>query len=121
VGCKFVESWSDPFLLSRATGARCWFSACIGLGRRGSGAKYLKFARKRLSLNPSIHDRCYLPNSKMHNDKGKPFAPLAPGPPRILPIQASMAVNRPKKNSTACLACKTAKRKVIQVLSGSIT
>lgn len=40
------------------------------------------------------------------------FPPLAPGPPRIFAPQSSMAVSRPKKNSTACLACKTAKRKV---------
>ncbi|KAJ6135693.1 Transcription factor [Penicillium capsulatum] len=39
------------------------------------------------------------------------FPPLAPGPPRIFAPQSPMAVSRPKKNSTACLSCKTAKRK----------
>ncbi|KAJ5637068.1 hypothetical protein N7490_006947 [Penicillium lividum] len=46
-----------------------------------------------------------------YQDASKPFVPLAPGPRRIVKSQSSMAVSRPKKNSTACLACKAAKRK----------
>ncbi|CAI7566583.1 unnamed protein product [Penicillium glandicola] len=41
----------------------------------------------------------------------KQFPALAPGPPRMFSPQTSTAVSRPKKNSTACLACKAAKRK----------
>ncbi|KAJ9492298.1 hypothetical protein VN97_g902 [Penicillium thymicola] len=41
----------------------------------------------------------------------KQFPALAPGPPRMFAPQTSTAVSRPKKNSTACLACKYAKRK----------
>ncbi|KAJ5907529.1 Transcription factor [Penicillium taxi] len=44
------------------------------------------------------------------NNQGHP-RPLAPGPPRTFAPQSPMAVSRPKKNSTACLTCKTAKRK----------
>ncbi|KAJ5559630.1 Transcription factor [Penicillium frequentans] len=46
-----------------------------------------------------------------HNNASRSFAPLAPGPPRVVAPQSSMAVSKPKKNSTACLACKAAKRK----------
>ncbi|KAJ5176089.1 uncharacterized protein N7482_001966 [Penicillium canariense] len=46
-----------------------------------------------------------------HHDHTKQFPALLPGPPRTLPAQSSMSVSRPKKNSTACLACKAAKRK----------
>ncbi|KAJ5143825.1 Transcription factor [Penicillium bovifimosum] len=49
---------------------------------------------------------------KMSNhDHTKQFQALAPGPPRIFTPQTSTAVSRPKKSSTACLACKAAKRK----------
>ncbi|KAJ5655211.1 hypothetical protein N7507_007161 [Penicillium longicatenatum] len=46
-----------------------------------------------------------------HHNPSRSFAPLAPGPPRVVAPQSSMAVGKPKKNSTACLACKAAKRK----------
>ncbi|KAJ5473929.1 Transcription factor [Penicillium sp. IBT 31633x] len=46
-----------------------------------------------------------------HHDNTKQFPALAPGPPRVFAPQTSTAVSRPKKNSTACLACKAAKRK----------
>ncbi|KAJ5787765.1 Transcription factor [Penicillium paradoxum] len=46
-----------------------------------------------------------------YHDKTKQFLALAPGPPRMFAPQTSTAVSRPKKNSTACLACKAAKRK----------
>lgn len=48
---------------------------------------------------------------KMSHHDNKPFPALAPGPPRLFAPQTSTAVSRPKKNSTACLACKAAKRK----------
>ncbi|KAJ5273065.1 hypothetical protein N7478_008190 [Penicillium angulare] len=46
-----------------------------------------------------------------HHDASKAFPTLAPGPPRTFAQQAMAAVGKPKKNSTACLACKAAKRK----------
>ncbi|CAG8020178.1 unnamed protein product [Penicillium olsonii] len=46
-----------------------------------------------------------------HHRNIKPFPTLAPCPPRVLAPQTSPAVTKPKKNSTACLACKAAKRK----------
>ncbi|OQE41917.1 hypothetical protein PENCOP_c004G06245 [Penicillium coprophilum] len=46
-----------------------------------------------------------------HHEGSKQFPALAPGPPRMFAPQTSTAVSRPKKNSTACLACKAAKRK----------
>ncbi|KAJ5825097.1 Transcription factor [Penicillium robsamsonii] len=46
-----------------------------------------------------------------HHESSKQFPALAPGPPRMFASQTSTAVSRPKKNSTACLACKAAKRK----------
>ncbi|KAJ5963790.1 Transcription factor [Penicillium vulpinum] len=46
-----------------------------------------------------------------HHENTKQFPALAPGPPRMFAPQTSTAVSRPKKNSTACLACKAAKRK----------
>ena len=51
-------------------------------------------------------------SQKMSHHENPKFPPLAPGPPRMFAPQSSMAVSRPKKNSTACLSCKTAKRKV---------
>ncbi|KAJ5402481.1 Transcription factor [Penicillium crustosum] len=45
------------------------------------------------------------------HENTKQFPALAPGPPRMFAPQTSTAVSRPKKNSTACLACKHAKRK----------
>ncbi|KXG54107.1 Transcription factor [Penicillium griseofulvum] len=45
------------------------------------------------------------------HESSKQFPALAPGPPRMFAPQTSTAVSRPKKNSTACLACKAAKRK----------
>lgn len=46
-------------------------------------------------------------------DPSKQFPPLAPGPtPRIYAGQSSVVASRSKKNSTACLPCKAAKRKV---------
>ncbi|CEJ59229.1 hypothetical protein PMG11_07860 [Penicillium brasilianum] len=45
-------------------------------------------------------------------DPSKHFPPLAPGPtPRIYAGQSSVVASRSKKNSTACLPCKAAKRK----------
>lgn len=52
------------------------------------------------------------PKTKMSQHDSPKFPPLAPGPPRMFAPQSSMTVSRPKKNSTACLSCKTAKRKV---------
>ncbi|KAK9847630.1 hypothetical protein MYU51_018497 [Penicillium brevicompactum] len=46
-----------------------------------------------------------------HHQNHKQFPTLAPGPPRMFAPQTSTAVTKPKKNSTACLACKAAKRK----------
>ncbi|KAJ5320120.1 hypothetical protein PENANT_c025G05033 [Penicillium antarcticum] len=46
-----------------------------------------------------------------HPDNTKSLPALAPGPPRISAPHTSTGVSRPKKNSTACLACKAAKRK----------
>ncbi|CAG8376373.1 unnamed protein product [Penicillium salamii] len=46
-----------------------------------------------------------------HHHNPKHFPALAPGPPRMFAPQTSTAVTKPKKNSTACLACKAAKRK----------
>ncbi|KAJ5483228.1 hypothetical protein N7530_002474 [Penicillium desertorum] len=45
------------------------------------------------------------------HENTKQFPALAPGPPRMFAPQTTTAVSRPKKNSTACLACKAAKRK----------
>ncbi|KAK4867685.1 hypothetical protein LT330_001195 [Penicillium expansum] len=45
------------------------------------------------------------------HENPKQFPALAPGPARMFTPQTSTAVSRPKKNSTACLACKAAKRK----------
>ncbi|KAJ6032138.1 Transcription factor [Penicillium herquei] len=46
-----------------------------------------------------------------HHDASKSFPALAPGPPRTFAPQSQIAVSKAKKNSTACLACKAAKRK----------
>ncbi|KAJ5747544.1 uncharacterized protein N7511_009240 [Penicillium nucicola] len=46
-----------------------------------------------------------------HPDNTKPLPALAPGPPRASAPHTSVGISRPKKNSTACLACKAAKRK----------
>ncbi|KAJ5666219.1 Transcription factor [Penicillium maclennaniae] len=46
-----------------------------------------------------------------HHDDSKQLPVLAPGPSRRFAPQTSAAVLRPKKNSTACFACKVAKRK----------
>lgn len=63
------------------------------------------------SYKPYLPAAGLLPKRKMsHHDKQ--FPPLAPGPPRTFARQSAMAVSRPKKNSTACLPCKSAKRKV---------
>ncbi|KAJ6002440.1 Transcription factor [Penicillium sp. IBT 35674x] len=53
----------------------------------------------------------FLAQRMSHHNASRSFAPLAPGPPRVVAPQSSMAVSKPKKNSTACLACKAAKRK----------
>jgi hypothetical protein len=48
-----------------------------------------------------------------HHDPSKQFPLLAPGPSsHIYAGQSSITVARTKKNSTACLQCKGAKRKV---------
>ncbi|KAJ5738832.1 Transcription factor [Penicillium malachiteum] len=46
-----------------------------------------------------------------NHDASKSFPALAPGPPRNFTPQTQIAVSKAKKNSTACLACKAAKRK----------
>jgi hypothetical protein len=47
-----------------------------------------------------------------YREVSKQLPALAPGPPPRFAPQSFPAVVRPKKNSTACSACKTAKRKV---------
>ncbi|KAJ6108528.1 Transcription factor [Penicillium sp. IBT 18751x] len=59
-----------------------------------------------------FHETDQSADEKMsHHDDSKQLPALAPGPSRRLAPQTSAAVLRPKKNSTACLACKVAKRK----------
>ncbi|KAJ6172536.1 hypothetical protein N7470_001603 [Penicillium chermesinum] len=45
------------------------------------------------------------------HDPQKSLPPLAPGPGRSIAPQSHRPISRTKKNSTACLACKAAKRK----------
>lgn len=59
----------------------------------------------------NVHRAGFLLKGKMSHDN-KPFLPLAPGLPRMFAPPSTMTVGKPKKNSTACLACKSAKRKV---------
>lgn len=65
----------------------------------------------RQSYTPLV--RQSLAEKMSHHDPSRQFPPLAPGPSsRIYAGQSSITVARTKKNSTACLQCKGAKRKV---------
>lgn len=48
---------------------------------------------------------------KSQDDMTRPFPHLLPGPRKFAP-QSSASIERLKKTSMACKACKTAKRKV---------
>ncbi|KAJ5414968.1 hypothetical protein N7509_000066 [Penicillium cosmopolitanum] len=65
-----------------------------------------------MAQKPSTHEISHsLGLNTSHCDSSKLLPQLAPGPLPIFSAQSSMATRRPKKNPTACLACKAAKRK----------
>jgi hypothetical protein len=84
-------------------------------------SRYISIRNREALLLEIILGEADLLKMKMSpHENTKHFPTLAPGPPRMFAPQTSTAVSRPKKNSTACLACKQAKRKVSRCISGSL-